>query len=497
MSTKKPVALDVTAKSSFGPAPAMTAPWQLRWQLRFSERRLLLMIGDVIASALAVGIALAIWMYQAHSTLGLEFVLRQLVWFVMLPCLWWLLAAANDFYNLAIASHVWKSLLRMVQISAQLLFTYLLIFFLSPPGSLPRLFIAYYAGTSLVLLGIWRACRLAVIGWSGQRRRVVIVGAGGAGQMIVTALQEEALADYEIVGYVTSSLDEIPSAHQLEGVPYLGLAKELPQIVRRRGVAEIVMAYVNDIPSDAFQGVLAGYEQGANVMPMLMLYEQISGRIPVEHVGENLWAHVLAPPPHVLAHNFFRLAKRLVDVLMSFVVMLLFLLLLPLLALAIKIDSRGPVFYKQTRLGRGGRPFQIIKLRTMRMDAESASGPRWAQRGDPRITRLGRILRRTRLDEIPQIINVLRGEMSIVGPRPERPEFVDMLTTEIPFYRARLVVKPGLTGWAQVRYRYGSSVEDALRKLQYDLYYIRHQSFLLDLLIMFRTVATVVLFKGT
>jgi exopolysaccharide biosynthesis polyprenyl glycosylphosphotransferase len=232
-------------------------------------------------------------------------------------------------------------------------------------------------------------------------------------------------------------------------------------------------------------------------MPMLMLYEQISGRIPVEHVGENLWAHVLAPPPHVLAHNFFRLAKRLVDVLMSFVVMLLFLLLLPLLALAIKIDSRGPVFYKQTRLGRGGRPFQIIKLRTMRMDAESASGPRWAQRGDPRITRLGRILRRTRLDEIPQIINVLRGEMSIVGPRPERPEFVDMLTTEIPFYRARLVVKPGLTGWAQVRYRYGSSVEDALRKLQYDLYYIRHQSFLLDLLIMFLTVATVVLFKGT
>jgi exopolysaccharide biosynthesis polyprenyl glycosylphosphotransferase len=493
MSTKKPVALDLTEESKPKLAPAMTA----RWQLPFSERRLLLMVGDVIASLLAVGLALAIWMYQARSTLGVEFVLHQLVWFAILPCLWWLLAAANDFYSLAVASHIWKSLLCMVQISAQLLFTYVLIFFLSPPGSLPRLFIAYYAGISLLLIGIWRACRLAVIGWSGQRRRVVIVGAGSAGQMIVAALREEALADYEIVGYVTSSLDEILQVHQLDGVPYLGRAAELPQIVRQRGIAEIVMAYVNDIPSDAFQGVLSGYEQGANVVPMPMLYEQISGRIPVEHVGENLWTHVLAPPPHVLAHNFYRLTKRIVDIIMSLIALLLFLPLLPLLALAIKIDSRGPVFYKQTRLGRGGRPFQIIKLRTMKADAESNSGPRWAQHGDPRITRLGRFLRRSRLDEVPQIINVLRGEMSIVGPRPERPEFVDMLTREIPFYRARLVVKPGLTGWAQVRYRYGSSVEDALRKLQYDLYYIRHQSFFLDLLTIFRTVGTVVLFKGT
>jgi lipopolysaccharide/colanic/teichoic acid biosynthesis glycosyltransferase len=133
----------------------------------------------------------------------------------------------------------------------------------------------------------------------------------------------------------------------------------------------------------------------------------------------------------------------------------------------------------------------------MRADAERGSGPRWAQHGDPRITRLGRLLRRSRLDEIPQLINVLRGEMSFVGPRPERPEFVNMLTAEIPYYRARLVAKPGLTGWAQVRYRYGSSVEDALRKLQYDLYYIRHQSILLDLMIMIRTVGTVILFKGT
>lgn len=487
------MALDLTAEANGTRSPTTTT----RWQLRFSERRLLLMGGDVVASLLAVGLALAIWMYKGHITLGPEFFLNQLVWFAVLPCLWWLLATANDYYSLAVASHVWRSLLRLVQISVQLLFTYMLIFFLSPPGSLPRLFIAYYAVISLLLIGLWRAGRLAVIGWSGQRRRVVIVGAGGAGRMIVDALREEALADYEVVGYVTSNMDAILHSNQLDNVPYLGNAKELPQIIRQRGIAEIVMAYTHDIPTDAFQGVMSGYEQGVNVVPMPMLYEQISGRIPVEHVGEHLWAHVLAPPPHVLSYNFYRLAKRLSDIVLSLIGLLIFLPLFPLLALAIKIDSRGAVFYAQTRLGRSGRPFNIVKLRTMSADAESKSGPRWAQHGDTRITRVGRFLRRSRLDEIPQLVNVLRGEMSIVGPRPERPEFVDMLTVEIPYYRARLAAKPGLTGWAQVCYRYGNTVEDALRKLQYDLYYIRHQSILLDLLIMMRTVGTVFLFKGT
>jgi exopolysaccharide biosynthesis polyprenyl glycosylphosphotransferase len=493
MSTEKPAALDLAAEPGLTVAPAMTT----RWQLPFSERRLLLMAGDVIASLIAVALALAVWMYKADSVLGPDFIVHQLHWFAILPCLWWLLAAANDYYSLSVASHVWTSILRLMQISAQLLLAYMLIFFLSPPASLPRLFIVYYAIISLLLLGLWRACRLAVIGWSGQRRRVVIVGAGGAGRVIVDALREEASADYEIVGYVTSSLGEALPAYQLEGVPYLGTAKDLSQLVRERGIAEIVMAYINEIPSDAFQGVIAGYEQGANVVPMPMLYEQISGRISVEHVGENLWAHVLAPAPHVVSHNAYRMAKRLIDIVFSLIGTLLFLPLLPLLALAIKLDSRGPIFYVQTRLGRSGRPFHIVKLRTMTADAESGSGPRWAHQGDPRITRMGRFLRRSRLDELPQMVNVLRGEMSIVGPRPERPEFVDMLTTEIPYYRARLAVKPGLTGWAQVRYRYGSTVEDALRKLQYDLYYIRHQSVLLDMLIMFRTVSTVFLFKGT
>jgi lipopolysaccharide/colanic/teichoic acid biosynthesis glycosyltransferase len=175
---------------------------------------------------------------------------------------------------------------------------------------------------------------------------------------------------------------------------------------------------------------------------------------------------------------------------------LFFGLIFPCLALLIVIDSPGPVFYKQERVGKAGRTFTFMKLRSMIPDAEAQSGPLWAVHADPRVTRVGRLLRKSRLDELPQLVNVLRGEMSLVGPRPERPAFVEQLQQEIPFYRARLTVLPGLTGWAQVNYGYGSTVEDALIKLQYDLYYIRHRSLLLDGLILLRTVGKIVRLQG-
>jgi lipopolysaccharide/colanic/teichoic acid biosynthesis glycosyltransferase len=177
--------------------------------------------------------------------------------------------------------------------------------------------------------------------------------------------------------------------------------------------------------------------------------------------------------------------------------LLVFGLILPILALIIKLDSPGPVFYRQPRSGRAGRPFQVLKLRSMRMDAERDGQARWALPNDKRVTRVGRFLRSSRLDEAPQLLNVLKGEMSFIGPRPERPEFIAQLQQEIPFYRTRLVVRPGLTGWAQVNYRYASSVEDALVKLQYDLYYVKHQSVYLDLVILLKTIGVVLTMRGT
>jgi lipopolysaccharide/colanic/teichoic acid biosynthesis glycosyltransferase len=165
-------------------------------------------------------------------------------------------------------------------------------------------------------------------------------------------------------------------------------------------------------------------------------------------------------------------------------------------ALAIKLDSPGPVLFRQSRLGKNGSVFILNKFRSMREDAEAGTGPVWAQEDDPRVTRVGRILRKLRLDELPQLLNVLVGDMSFIGPRPERPEFVYQLQKQIPFYMARLSVKPGVTGWAQVRYRYGASVEDALEKLQYDLYYIKNLSLFLDLLVLINTVQVVLFARG-
>ena len=220
------------------------------------------------------------------------------------------------------------------------------------------------------------------------------------------------------------------------------------------------------------------YEQGVSIVAMPVLYEQITGRVPIEHVGSHLWTLVLPLEKRTFGFGLYLLVRRLLDMVFALVGLLLFAPCLPVLAIAIKLTSRGPVFYRQVRLGRGGRPFVLVKLRTMKRNAESENGAQWAQKIDKRVTLVGGFLRKTRLDEAPQLLNVLRGEMSLVGPRPERPEFVERLEREIPFYRTRLAVDPGLTGWAQVRYRYGATTADALRKLQYDLYYIRHQSLL-------------------
>ncbi len=188
--------------------------------------------------------------------------------------------------------------------------------------------------------------------------------------------------------------------------------------------------------------------------------------------------------------------KRLLDLTLLLLALPFLILILVPVALAIKLESRGPAFYRQVRSGRAGEKFMIYKFRTMVADAEKDGKARWASKGDPRITRVGQFLRKSRLDELPQLLNVLRGEMSIIGPRPERPEFVEQLEQEIPFYSMRLLVKPGLTGWAQINYDYGNTVEQALIKLQYDFYYVRYWSLWLDAFILFRTIGVVLSLKG-
>ena len=227
---------------------------------------------------------------------------------------------------------------------------------------------------------------------------------------------------------------------------------------------------------------------------MRVAYEEILERIPVLSLESNWILNAFVDEARV--SSFFDIGKRLVDIAGGIVGILMLALVLPFVALAIILDDGRPIFYAQVRSGSGGQPYSIIKFRTMERNAEPDGRARWAQEGDHRATTVGRILRKTHLDELPQFINVLRGEMSLVGPRAERPELVEMFQRHIPFYRARLLVKPGITGWAQVNFGYASSIEETRIKLEYDLYYIKRRNLLLDIVILLRTPFTVLGLRG-
>ncbi|MCA9915133.1 MAG: exopolysaccharide biosynthesis polyprenyl glycosylphosphotransferase, partial [Anaerolineae bacterium] len=352
-------------------------------------------------------------------------------------------------------------------------------------------FILYYGVASFILLALSRLLNPALIGWALVPRRALVIGTDWAARTIIDVLRDNASSTYELCGVIgkQETQDE-----EIAGLQILSNGEDLLDIVLRENISELIVTSTRELPGEVFQGVMDAYEHGTVITPMPILYERIMERVPVEHVGED-WAVVL-PIAGTSVFNLTPLIKRTMDILLASFGLLIFALLLPLIALARYLDSRGAIFYHQERVGLNGRIFRITKLRTMIPDAEVKTGAVFAQENDPRITRVGRFLRKTRLDEVPQLFNVLTGQMSLIGPRPERPEHVARLQQKIPFYRTRHVIRPGLTGWAQVRYKYGATDEDALVKLQYDLYYIRHQSLRLDVDILLRTVGKVLRMSG-
>jgi len=274
----------------------------------------------------------------------------------------------------------------------------------------------------------------------------------------------------------------------------LGECREFRRLIEQAGASDVVVAITKPerIDPALLRAIIDCHEQGIQITEMPVLYEQLTRRVPVEYVGRNL--HVVLPlkayPP-----RSERTLKRLFDIIIGILGLFVTALLIPWVWLGSLVDRGGSIFYRQVRIGRGGKPFQLMKFRTMVPEAE-ADGPQWADEDDGRVTRTGRIVRRLHLDEIPQAINIIRGELSFIGPRPERPEFVAQLEPLIPFYRARHAIRPGVTGWAQVCYGYGASVEDTLIKVQYDLYYIKHQSLWLDLVILMKTIGLVLTLRG-
>ncbi|MGQ9502805.1 MAG: exopolysaccharide biosynthesis polyprenyl glycosylphosphotransferase, partial [Anaerolineae bacterium] len=324
------------------------------------------------------------------------------------------------------------------------------------------------------------------------RQRALVVGAGWAGRTIARLLREQANPEFEMLGFIDD--DAAKQGSSLDGLPVLGTGHDLLSVAHRLGADTIIYAITHQLSGAMFRALLDCQAAGLAVVRMPALYEALTGRVPVDHIRSD-WLL----PGEIEGGQisfFYQLVVHVMDLTFALLGGILLALLGPLIALLIKLDSPGPVFFRQIRSGRGGVPFQLFKFRSMRTDAEATTGARWATEDDPRITRVGRWLRRTRLDELPQILNILRGDIHLIGPRPERPEFIAQLEKEIPFYRARLAVKPGLTGWAQVKYRYGSTVEDARIKLEYDLYYIKHRSLGLDLQILLQTIGVMLALKG-
>ena len=255
----------------------------------------------------------------------------------------------------------------------------------------------------------------------------------------------------------------------------------------------IVLAVTQDVSGELYQYLSDSMQYGIEILPMPVLYEQLTGKVPVEHIGDH-WS-VSMPLEHPGTSVIWHATKRIFDIIWSLIGLVFLGLMFPFITIAILLDSPGPILYKQVRLGRNGKLYNLYKFRSMVADAEKGQAV-WAKKDDPRTTRVGRFLRRTHIDEFPQFINILKGEMSVVGPRPERPEFVEKLNQRIPFYRVRLAVKPGMAGWGLIHQGYGSSEDAALEKLQYDLYYIKHQSLWLDLYVLGRTIIDAITLGG-
>jgi exopolysaccharide biosynthesis polyprenyl glycosylphosphotransferase len=451
------------------------------------QRRLVLALIDLLFVNAAVVIALAVWALRGDKDLR-DLLTTQAYWFGLLSVLWLCFEYLSGLYDLRIVAQLRATMRALAQTFLLVFVAYLLIFF-SMPTELPRGIVVYHGIAAMTLIALWRGAYIRVAPF---RRRALIVGAGDAGREIARVIRAQFQTHYDIIGFVDD--DATKQGQNIEGLNVLGTRTDLTRLVQEQRVAEIILAITRALSDDLFAALLDAQELGVDIAPMPLVYEEVTGRVPVRYIGDS-W-YVALPLRHASSEGLYGALKRVFDVTIALIGLSVFALMLPFLALAIKLDSPGAVFYAQPRVGQGGRIFRVLKLRTMVRDAEPNGQAVWAARNDPRVTRVGKILRRLHLDEVPQFWNVLRGEMSIVGPRPERPEFVAQLEKQIPFYRLRHAVKPGLAGWAIAHADYVDSVEDARLRVEYDLYYIKHQSLGLDVWILFRAIGHVLAFKG-
>jgi exopolysaccharide biosynthesis polyprenyl glycosylphosphotransferase len=466
-------------------------------RLRPSEHRAILFVGDLMMAIASVFAALYTWVeYNRYVLLNVQNIHPNLLdeylkveapfWFYLLPIVWMLLLV--ELYEPHIAGSGRRTT-RGIAIAAFVgLIAYSLVFIIrQDPTLLPRVGVGAFLFYASLLTLAWRMIFIRIYKRTGQMRRILLIGAGKAGQTLAELYNSQGTRSFNLVGFIDD--DQQKANKTYHGFPVLGSSDQLLRLIDAFQISDIVVAINGEIQGATFQTILDAQEKGVDVTRMPILYEEMTGRVPVHHL-ESDWI-IRSFVDEARVSGFYELAKRALDVLGGAAGMLILALLFPFISLAILIDSGLPVLYSQTRLGKGASRFKIYKFRTMYRDAERGGEAKLTEKNDPRVTRVGDFLRKSRLDELPQFWNVLRGEMSLVGPRAERPEWVEAFQRQVPFYRARLLVKPGLTGWAQINYGYYASVEEMSVKLEYDLYYIKHRTLAMDFQIILRTIGTV------
>ncbi|MDI1318497.1 sugar transferase [Flavobacterium sp.] len=452
-----------------------------------SERKVLLRIFDVVSVLLSlylVGITFNFHYFNISTT--------NFYWTIVLGIYLNFIGSVFEMYNLQVASNQFQVIKSIILTSSITVLIYLLTPIYTPALPTNRIQILIFFIAIFLALFIWRMIYVRFFASNRFSKKVILICDKEQLAELVFGL-ESADPHYRVLGFVNSDSANTKTGENIK-IKNIDI-NNLEQFVKKNSISEVVVASqkTDGITVNLYNQLINLLENGYIIREYTQVYENLAQRIPVQYVSRDFYRYF--PFSRSNQNHFYLIMVRLFEVILSLIGLFIGTVILPLIAIGNLLGNRGKLFYTQERVGKNGKVFNIIKFRTMVKNAEK-EGAVFASTNDSRVTKFGKILRKSRMDEFPQFINILKGDMAVIGPRPERPVFVNEIAEVMPFYETRHVIKPGLTGWAQVNYSYGETIADSLIKLQYDLYYIKHRSLFLDVNIIFKTLSTVLLYRG-
>jgi exopolysaccharide biosynthesis polyprenyl glycosylphosphotransferase len=453
-----------------------------------SERKILLRIFDVLSVLLALYVVGVIFKFNYFNISTTNY-----YWTIVLGIYLTIIGTVFEMYNLQVASNQFQVTKSIILTASTTVLVYLLTPIYTPALPSNRLQIVFFYVAIFMSLLLWRLFYVRFLASSRFVKKVILICDKDQAQELVMAL-ENVDPHYKVMGYVNSDLQGDNVKNKKDFIQNIDINK-LEEFVVRHSVSEVVIASqkTDGITVNLYNQLIHLLENGYIIREYTQVYENITQRIPVQYVARDFYRYF--PFSRSNQNQLYLLVVRILEVLVSLAGLSVGIALMPLILIGNVLGNRGSLFYLQERVGKNGEIFNMVKFRTMVKNAES-NGAVFTTINDSRITSFGKFLRKARLDEFPQFLNILKGDMAVIGPRPERPVFVNEIAEVMPFYETRHVIKPGLTGWAQVNYSYGDSIDDSLIKLQYDLYYIKHRSIFLDINIILKTFSTILFYRG-